>query len=352
MPRIQYIEKTFRDAGMYIISHADKICRENQEAGFDMTLRQLYYQFVANDLFPDDWTWSWNGRKWVRDPNGTKNADPNYDKLGVIINEARLAGYLDWDYLVDRTRNLEDNAHWTGPQPILKTAARTFMLDRWKDQPYYVEVWIEKDALVGVLQAACPDLDVPFFSCRGYTSQSEMWNAAQRIGDKVSEGKDVRIVHLGDHDPSGIDMSRDIHERISMFVAQDLGYEGPKDRQTEAWFYTDSLGERFEVDRVALNMDQVRVYNPPPNPAKLSDSRAGDYVDKFGYQSWELDALPPADLVQIVKDAVVGYMEHDEMDQVIEKEDEIKKTLSGVARHFDDIVKYVAELEKGEEEAE
>jgi hypothetical protein len=343
--RVQYIEKSFQRTGQYIIYWAERICAENAAQGYSMTLRQLYYQFVAQDLFPDDWTFTWTGTRWVKDPNGTKNATPNYDKLGVILNEARLAGYLDWDYLVDRTRNLEQNPHWSGPQPLLRAAAKQFMVDRWADQDYYLEAWIEKDALVGVLEDACPDLDVPFFSCRGYTSQSEMWSAAQRIGEKINEGKRVRIIHLGDHDPSGVDMSRDIHERISLFVAQDLGLEGPKGRQDDIGWYTGALTDSFEVDRIALNMDQVRQYNPPPNPAKLTDSRAGDYVARYGYESWELDALSVADLVQLVKDAVDGYVDEDRMEEQVEREDEIKGVLSQVAGRYQDVAKFLAETD-------
>jgi hypothetical protein len=84
-------------------------------------------------------------------------------------------------------------------------------LDTRRNQEYYIEVWIEKDALLGILETICKKLDVPYFSCRGYVSQSSMWEAAQRFRENDREGI---LLHLGDHDPSGIDMSRDIQERL------------------------------------------------------------------------------------------------------------------------------------------
>jgi hypothetical protein len=101
----------------------------------------------------------------------------------------------------------------------VEACVEQFRLDKWGKQPNCVEVWVEKDALVGVLQVACEPLDVPYFSCRGYTSQSEMWTAAMRLLTHVRAGKHVYIIHLADHDPSGIDMSRDIRERIEMFIS-------------------------------------------------------------------------------------------------------------------------------------
>ena len=163
------------------------------------------------------------------------------------------AGLIDWQAIVDRTRNLRSNGHWKDPAHIIHSAAQSFAMDKWSDQPYRPEVWIEKDALVGILEAACEPLDVPFFSCRGYTSISEMWVAAQRLLGYQDDKQKPVIFHLGDHDPSGIDMSRDIEERLSLF------------------------GVMVEFHRIALNMDQVKQYRPPPNPAKATDARFADY---------------------------------------------------------------------------
>ncbi len=116
-----------------------------------------------------------------------------------------------------------------------------------------------------MFEPICEELDVPYFSCRGYTSQSEMWAAAQRLLGYIwaKQRQHVTILHFGDHDPSGIDMTRDIRERLSLFCG----------------------GEGFAVRRIALNMDQVRQYDPPPNPAKLTDTRVDAYLRKYGDDS-------------------------------------------------------------------
>ncbi len=285
MPKIIYQEKTFNSGSMEIITNANKILDEYLELGFDLTLRQLYYQFVRRDWFPQSWA----------DPRtGSTNNERSYKKLGCIINDARLAGLIDWSRIVDRTRNLKGLSHWESPADIVDSVSRQFRIDLWDHQKTRVEVWIEKDALIGVIEGVCQQYDVPYFSCRGYTSQSEMWGAAQRLGSYIESDQTPIIIHLGDHDPSGVDMSRDIIDRLQMFVEGDTGF-----------------GDRVEIKRIALNMDQVRTYNPPPNPAKITDSRAKEYIRKYGDDSWELDALDPTLLAQLIATTIDDVLDHD-----------------------------------------
>lgn len=272
MPRIRYQTINFRAGALAIIEQANAICAEYANQGFDLTLRQLYYQFVARGFIP--------------------NRQTEYKRLGSIVNDARLAGLLDWDYIVDRTRNLRDSAHWNSPEEIIEAVASQFRNQKWDNQPTRVEAWIEKDALIGVLDSACKrrDVDIPFFSCRGYTSQSEVWGAAMRIRRYFQTHERVVILHLGDHDPSGIDMTRDITDRLRDF----LSHHGIR-----AWD-----PDVFEVRRIALNMDQIDQYNPPPNPAKETDSRFAGYLAEYGEESWELDALDPPVLVELIRSNV------------------------------------------------
>ena len=267
MPQVCYVPKAFSPASLELIGRANAICADYQTQGYDLTLRQLYYQFVA--------------RGWIA------NRDSEYKRLGAIVNDARLAGLIDWRHVVDRTRNLRSLAHWTSPAEIVQGAAYSFRTDLWASQPYRPEVWVEKDALLGVIARACEREDVAYFSCRGYTSQSELWGAAQRLERHADAGQVPVIVHLGDHDPSGIDMTRDIAARLELFMRSD-GYEPA------------------EVRRIALNMPQVERYRPPPNPAKVTDSRAGGYIARFGASSWELDALNPEVLDALITDEIAA----------------------------------------------
>lgn len=354
MPEICYVDKDFGDEALGVIGRARAVCKAYADQGYDLTLRQLYYQFVAHDYFPDSRRWHWieATKKWRKaepsDETATKNADPNYKWLGSIINDARLAGYLDWDYIVDRTRNLRSLAHWDNAAQLVNDAAEQFRHDRWKDQKVRIEVWIEKDALVGVLQQACPELDIPYFSCRGYTSQSELWGAAQRLGKYIGDGQDVVVVHLGDHDPSGIDMTRDIEERLAMFIAQDLEVE---DSNCEPWEYVEGLDQwgasldrkPLTIERIALNMDQVKQYNPPPNPAKITDSRAGGYIQRFGRSSWELDALEPTVLVQLIQDAVFTHRDVDAWDASTKAEEGERVVLTEASNRWSEVEELFAD---------
>lgn len=292
--KYRYIEKNFTAPTLEIIDTAEDIINEYTEQGYVLTLRQLYYQFVARDLLA--------------------NSQKSYNRLGSILNNARLAGLIDWEALEDRTRNLKELANWNTPNDLLHAAAQQFRFDKWENQPYRVEVWIEKDALVGVIEKVCDEHQVPYFACRGYSSQSEQWRAGQRF-ERYAEGtQQVVVFHLGDHDPSGIDMTRDNRERLEMFL-------GP---------FSDFL----TVERLALNMDQVEEHNPPPNPAKFTDSRISGYIENFGDQSWELDALPPPVIASVVDDAILKYRDPDIWDEAVERENDVKLALHEVAVTF------------------
>ena len=125
-----------------------------------------------------------------------------------------------------------------------------------------------------------------------------MYDAAKRLEAISQEGKEVHVLYLGDHDPSGIDMSRDIEQRLHQM----------------------SYGTPIKNARLALNWDQVQQYTPPPNPTKLTDSRATNYIEMFGMESWELDALEPAVLHQIVEDRIIELLDMDKWDAVLERE--------------------------------
>jgi hypothetical protein len=304
MPVIQYVPKKFGQDRLAVIEQANQICAEYAAQGYDLTLRQLYYQFVSRGLIP--------------------NRQSEYKRLGDTINDARLAGVMDWDYIVDRTRNLRDLAHWGSPQNILNAVAGQYRTYRWNTQPYAVEVWIEKDALIGVIAGVCETNDVPYFSCRGYVSQSEMWSAAQRhLRYQLDDQKPV-VIHLGDHDPSGIDMSRDIQDRLSLF------------------------GATTRVRRIALTMDQVDQYQPPPNPAKLTDSRATDYIDNYGDESWELDALDPATLSALIQAEIDAFKDEDEWDRRTNAMLDERQQLAAVADRWPDVTTWLREQDNDE----
>lgn len=301
MPKIQYKEINFRGKSLELIGLINQVVDEYSSQGYELTLRQTYYQLVARGYIP--------------------NNERSYKNIGNLINDGRLAGLIDWHSITDRTRNLRRNSHWTTPSSVIESAMYSYMLDKWEGQPNYVEVWVEKDALVDIVGQACGGIDTPFFSCRGYTSQSEMWSAAQRFIRQNRIRDNCFIIHLGDHDPSGIDMTRDIQERLWMF------------------------GADVEVKRVALTMEQVQTYNPPPNPAKITDSRCGKYMEEFGDESWELDALEPQMMTRLIRDEVTALRDDDIYQTVCDREAHEKEELRMISRQYDEAVTYLKESE-------
>lgn len=303
MTLIEYVPKKFGASALAVIDTANAIIEDYQEQGYDLTLRQLYYQFVARDLLP--------------------NRDQSYKRLGSIISDARLAGLVSWHAIVDRTRNTEGD--YSGfsitHERLIKNAARGYFEDLWADQPARVEVWVEKEALAGVVERAASGLRCAHFPNRGYVSQSAMWEAAQRMVGYVNEGKDAVILHLGDHDPSGIDMTRDITDRMDLFVGEGL----------------------VEVKRIALNMDQIERYSPPPNPAKITDSRSQSYISRFGQQSWELDALDPSTLNTLIQNEVRHYMDEDAWGEATQHERSERAKVVAVADRWPEIVAFLGE---------
>lgn len=295
MTKIEYVPKKFHRSSLEIIEKANEIIVEYEAAGFVLTLRQLFYQFVSRNFIA--------------------NKQQNYKRLGEILNDARLAGLVSWDAIEDRTRSLRSRPHWAGPAGVIESAAASYGRDLWKGQDTRCEVWIEKDALVGVIERVCAAWDVPYFSCRGYASQSEVWRAGQR---HIAYGcAAVTVIHLGDHDPSGMDMTRDIQDRLRVF------------------------GAPSTIRRIALNSDQTA--GLPPNPAKMTDSRFAGYADKHGESSWELDALDPKKIERMVEKAVKTELEDpDEWTRLRDLQEAERKDLTEAADRWDEVQDFLS----------
>jgi hypothetical protein len=296
MPKIEYIKQRFNSKAVRMIGICNEIIETYMAEGYQLTLRQLYYRLVSKNIIA--------------------NKKTEYKQLVALVNNARLAGRIDWDAIIDRTRNLASVPHWGSPTEVVEACAKQFRLDRWANQPFRPEVWIEKDALVGTIEGVCDELHIPYFSCRGYTSQSEMWSGAQRMLSHLSNGQRPFIIHLGDHDPSGKDMSRDICHRMELFI-----------------------GEEVKFKRIALNMTQIKKYEPPPNPVKLSDSRCQGYISEFGHDSWELDALEPRVIRNLIANQVASIVEDNAWSKDTKLENKYRAELGKVAAKWPKAVK-------------
>lgn len=315
MAKYCYIEKDFKPESAQWIQRIVDICQSYARQGYRLSLRQVYYQLVAH--------------------HGLPNREQSYKSIGSLLTDARLAGLVDWDLIEDRNRETVENPHWQSPADIVESCANQFRIKLWEWQPVHVELMVEKAALEGVLQPVCKRWDVPFTSNRGYSSSSAMYANGQRMLDAINEGKRIVVLYFGDHDPSGIDMVRDVEDRLLLFTE-----EGEYDK-TAGTVY--SLGnedkdgnEIITVRHMALKMAQVRRYNPPPNPAKLSDSRAGGYIRQHGMESWELDALEPSVLVELAEGGIKDYLDTELWDQAVAEQDAHRAELRKIAEQLRD----------------
>lgn len=266
------------------IEKANEIIEDYQSQGYRLTLRQLYYQFVSKDLIP--------------------NSERSYKNLGNIISDGRLAGMIDWDAIEDRVRKPVMSSEWPDVASLVESALAAYRLQRWHGQENYVELWVEKDALAGVLEPISREFHVTMMVNRGYSSQSAMKESGERFKEAIDRGKNPILIYLGDMDPSGEDMVRDVRDRLAMFEAE------------------------VDVTKLALTMEQVEEYDPPPNPAKVSDSRASAYIAQHGDSSWEVDALPPNVLAGLIRRELRKYVDQEMMDVIIERENQDKKDLT------------------------
>lgn len=285
MPRIAYNDWSPTKASKLALAHAVRALQDYAAEGYTVTLRQLYYRLV--------------GRGQI------ENNLRSYKNLGNLMTKARMAGIVDWEAIEDRAREFHRPIIRESIPALLSILPDNILYDRWSRQDYYIEVWVEKEALGNVIEKACGPYFVPHMACKGYLSASEAWRGGERMRKRIEQGKCCVVIHLGDHDPSGIDMTRDNQQRL--------------------WTFARSMG--VTVDRIALNMDQIEQYDPPPNPAKESDSRAVNYKSKYGNTSWELDALEPAVIERLITDKIKKYIDPVEWESVTEEEDHKKAIL-------------------------
>ncbi len=294
MPFQKFSEKKLGSDKLIAIRQANSIIEAFQAQGYKMTLRQLYYQHVKDNLIT--------------------NEEKSYKNLAALISDGRLCGLIDWDAIEDRGRVADKPYHSDSVEEhveTIKKVADGYTIDKWRGQDFYVELWVEKQALAGILEPLAHQNHVTLMVNKGYSSQSAMYESAQRFragmgteGERAEYREDYHhctakefvgtewrgleserdglLLYLGDHDPSGEDMVRDIRERLQMF----------------------GCGERLEVQKVALTRAQITQYNPPPNPAKITDPRAEAYIQRHGNSSWEVDALDPPVLSALVTAAI------------------------------------------------
>jgi len=327
-----------------VVSRIIQIVNAYSTEGYTLTLRQLHYQLVA--------------RNWI------VNHDSAYKKLGDILDDCRYCGAIDWGAVEDRGRvpyipySLKDATH------AMQDAIDTFRINRQEGQNNCVELWTEKDALSGILQRTTIKYHIQLVVNKGYTSSSAIYRSYRRALEAIKAGRKMTILYFGDHDPSGLDMVRDIRERLLFMLSKggSLMYDDDFVKGILEWWneeqhdiydlvreeyapekilkllnednedYADLfeaarirwyLQEKdlFRVVPIGLTKEQIREFNLPPNPTKLTDSRAADYIRHHGRTCWEVDALDPQTLTRIVEENVTNEIDLDKYHAALERED-------------------------------
>lgn len=276
---------------MDYINHINTIIKEYKKKGIHkLTVRQLHYQLVSRGLYP--------------------NTNRTYVLTGEAATLGRDHGLIDWNAIEDRSRHLSGWETWKTPAESIANAAKHYSEDYWeRGQKYRPEVWIEKEALVGIIEDTCGKFLVPFFAAHGYSSTTSAYEAGKRFAYYQSINKIPVVLYLGDHDPSGIHMKTDIEDRLKYYARM-----------------------KIEVRRVALNMDQIKKYRPPPNQIKDGDKRSQAYVDEFGTEKcWELDALDPDVLIGLVKNEVKKLIHVDKWNAAQEREERNREKIEEIA---------------------
>ena len=286
------IARTFRSDTKVLLDKILAVTEDYQRQGYKLTLRQLYYQIVVANIFA--------------------NEQKNYAKLSDLLGEARMCGLCDWNIIEDRIRVPKFPNEWPSIKDAMETIIAVYRNVRWSDQNNYVEVWVEKDALSGVLLPITTDYHVHLLVNRGYSSISAMHDSSIRFRRASQEGKECYLLYMGDMDPSGEDMVRDIRKRLGEFRAN------------------------VDVDKIALNREQVDEFSLPPNPAKTTDPRARGYIEEHGDESWELDALPPATLDELLRNKLEELIDREAYDAQIEQEESDKDEMRQFGKKHDD----------------
>lgn len=268
-----------------IISEVKKILDQYEEP---LTLRQIYYRLVAKQII--------------------SNTRQSYKTLGQFLVRARENGDIPYERMEDRNRDtIGGDSGYDSPEDAdkyikgkiysLKSSSSGFSLSRWKDQNYHVELWIEKDALRRVLSDVAGMYNVKTCICRGYPSFSFLMDAVKRF----SKTKPNIVLYFGDFDPTGLDIVRDLEERL-------LKYSGKK----------------VVVKRVALTKDQIKNFNLPYAPTKKTDARTKKFVKEYGNMAVELDALEPDVLKDIAKKEILNYIDAKKWNTRAKKEQEAR----------------------------
>lgn len=242
---------------------------------FALSLRQIYYQLVAKQIIP--------------------NQVAAYQKLSRLCVIGRDEGLLPEDAFADRLRQVDKLSSWIDLQDFMETVEVSYHKDKWQNQPAYLEIWTEKDALRNVLSEVTYEYDVSLMVVRGQVSRTAIYQAYERFREQIEVGKECHLYYAGDFDPSGLSIYQSLKDRLSSFG---------------------DIGRKIKFERIALTPEQIATYHLPSDPGKESDPNYKRFVMEYGDQVVELDSLPPDALRGLVRKCIEKHILYELLAQV------------------------------------
>ena len=253
------------------------------------TVRQAYYRLVVLGC--------------------VSKSESSYGRVQRELLRLRREGLIPYGDMTDSSRIRRVARTHDGLYDALNETAKFYRQSMWRDLDVYVEVWCEKDALGGVISPVTMDYDVPLLSAKGYSSEGFCYSAAEEM---KAEGKSRNYVYaLGDFDPSGIDATRTLQEKMQRFKP-DVVFE-----------------------RIAVNEEHLDSLEAAHRETKGSDSRAKRFFERFGRgaPSVELDAIPPSTLRQMVRDKIEQHIPDGHLEQIQNEEEQARAVLREMRQH-------------------
>lgn len=254
-----------------------------------LTVRQIFYRLVSSGFI--------------------QNTINSYKLFDRMITRGRERGDIDARSIVDRARQVMGGDYgYASVQDFVRTKiseledTEQYTRRIWDDQPQYVEAWVEKDALATLFSSIADGYRVVTYPSRGYSSYTKVYEAINKRFSLYGN-RPITILHFSDHDPSGLNMTEDIQSRLYRY------------------------GSHAKVKRIALTYIQVRQFGLEPMPTKISDSRWREYSLQYGNQCWELDALPPNELQNIIRDSIKGHIDVSRWNKTFKEIEKEKQSL-------------------------
>jgi hypothetical protein len=246
-----------------------------------ITVRGLMYRGQAAGLFPS-------------------TSDKFYDQTARVILKLRRAGIVEYAWIVDSTRRRLKPSSWSGLADFAETASYAYRLDLWSRQRHYIEFFVEKDAIAGVVQPVTGKFDIHLNVIRGQVSETFVWNVAE-------EWKEIRkpifAYYLGDHDPAGFKIEASLKRKLRAFAGKD-----------------------FQWQRLAISPYDFANSSLQGFPVKRKAAGRRDYIEEHGDRCVEVDALDPEVLRTRIRDAIEQHIDQYEWKK-LQQTEELERTV-------------------------